>query len=283
MIAEGRTGASLSFGEPMTRPRCAPLRAFLATLCFALAAFLAPVGVLRAQSAPSQPSALQRAQIEQIVKSYLLAHPEVIQDALNALAQKQQAQDRAQAKKAVAEHRQALFDSPHQEVIGNPKGKVTLVEFFDYNCPHCRNVIGDIGRLMKANPDLRIVLKDFAILTPQSVRAARVAIAMRSQFHGERFWKWHKALMTSAGLVGQAQALAEAKKMGANMPLLEKDLKGPEPNKTLKEVGALATDIHAEGTPTFVLGDSVYPGEMTFDQLNPLIAAVRQCGKTKCA
>jgi len=265
----------------MTRAR-PPARllgpALVAFLAFA--ALLVPTAPARAQAGAP---ALQRPQIEQIIKEYLLAHPEVVRDALTKLAQKEKQQEQVSAAQAVADHQQQLFNSPHEEVLGNPKGKVTLVEFFDYNCPHCRNVVGDLGRLMKANPDLRIVLKDFPILTPQSVEAAHVAIALRSQFHGDKYWEWHKKLMTRRGLVGKTQALATAKDMGANMPALAKEMNGPEVAATLKEVGALADDIHAEGTPTFVLGDKVYAGEMTFDQLNPLIANVRKCGKVACS
>lgn len=226
---------------------------------------------------------LQRPQIEQIIKQYLLAHPQVVQDALTKLAKQQRAQQEAESARAVADHWRQLAYSPHQAVVGNPKGKVTLVEFFDYNCPHCRNVVGNLGRLMKANPDLRLVLKDFPILTPQSVEAAHVAIALRSQFHGRKFWDWYKMLMTSSGLVGKTQALADAKSMGANMSLLAQDMKGPEPAASIKEVGALADAIHIDGTPSFILGGKVYAGEMTFAQLNALVAKVRKCGKVACS
>jgi protein-disulfide isomerase len=257
--------------------------------CVRAAAVFASLGLaalglsaLGTQRARAEMSASQRVDIENVVKDYLMAHPEVLRDALNELDSREKAQAAAQTAQAVETNRQVIFDSPHETVLGNPNGKITLVEMFDYNCPHCRNVIGDLGRLMQANPDLRFVLKDFPILTPQSVEAARVAIALRSQFHGEKFWDFYKKLMTERGLVGQPEALAAAKEMGADMAKLSRDMAGPEVSASLKEVGQIADDVHAEGTPTFILGDSVYAGEMTFDQMTPLIDNMRKCGKAAC-
>ena len=258
-----------------------PVPASVRLLCVAFALLcLSLVSVPRARA---DMSASQRTEIEGVVKAYLLAHPEVLRDAMVELDRRDKAQEAAVAAKAVVDNRQAIFSSPHQTVLGNPNGKITLVELFDYNCPHCRNVIGDLDRLMKTNPDLRFVLKDFPILTPQSVEAARVAIALRSQFSGDKFWDFHKKLMSERGLVGQKEALAAAKSMGADMSALDAEMKGPEGPASLKEIGQIADEVHASGTPTFILGDSVYAGEMTYDQLEPLIQNVRKCGKAACA
>ena len=135
---------------------------------------------------------------------------------------------------------------------------------------------------MKANPDFRVVLKDYPILTPESVEAARVAIALRSQFKADKFWQFHQNLMTSRGLVDKARALAVAKDLGADMTQLNKDLNGPEVTATLDEVKNLADALNADGTPTFVIGGAVISGEQTFDQFSALIDNMRQCGKASC-
>ena len=258
-----------------------PVR-FSSRISAAIAALIG-LSFLCAAGARADMSATQRSDVEGVIKNYLMTHPEVLRDAMNELDRREKAQQAAASAKAVDDNRQAIFNSPHETVLGNPNGKITLVELFDYNCPHCRNVIGDLDHLMKANSDLRFVLKDFPILTPQSVEAARVAIALRSQFNGDKFWQFHKKLMTERGLVGQTEALAVAKTMGANMGELTADMKGAETSASLKEVGQIADEVHAGGTPTFILGDSVYAGEMTFDQLEPLIKNVRKCGKAACA
>lgn len=264
----------MTFARPPSR-----LAGFAWVAFLALASFV----LLPGAGARAEISAAQRSQIEQVIQDYLLAHPEVVRDAMNKLDQRQKDQEAAESARAISEHQQTIFNSPHEEVLGNPKGKVTLVEFFDYNCPHCRNVVDDLDHLMKANPDLRLVLKDFPILTPQSVEAAHVAIALRSQFHGDKYWEWHKKLMSDRGLVGKTQALSAAKDMGADMNALAAGLNSQEVSDSLKEVGQVADEVHAEGTPTFVLGNKVYAGEMTFDQLNPLIGNVRKCGKVACS
>jgi protein-disulfide isomerase len=198
------------------------------------------------------------------------------------LDRRDQAKASAARTEALTQLAPEIFDSQHQMVVGNPNGKITLVEFFDYNCPHCRNIVSDLDRLMKANPDFRVVLKDFPILTPESEQAARVAIALRSQFKPDKLWKFHLTMMTSRGLVDKARALSVAKDLGADMNALNKDLNGPEIPATLDEVKRLADALNADGTPTFVIGSSVISGEQNFDQLSTLIDNMRQCGKTSC-
>lgn len=228
-------------------------------------------------------SAAQKADIEAVVKDYLLANPEVLRDAMAELDRRDRAKAEAERERVLAEAGPQIFDSPHQTVIGNPNGKITLVEFFDYNCPHCRNIVSDLGRLMKANPDFRVVLKDYPILTPESEDVARIAIALRSQFKADKFWQFHQNLMASRGLVDKARALAVAKDLGADMAQLNKDLNGIEVNTTLDEVKKLADELNADGTPTFVIGDAVISGEQNFDELSALINNMRTCGKASCA
>ena len=232
--------------------------------------------------ARAEMSAAQKADVEAVIKDYLLANPEILRDAMAELDRRDQAKAEAARAHVLAEAAPQIFNSPHQTVVGNPNGKITLVEFFDYNCPHCRNIVDDLGRLMKANPDFRVVLKDYPILTPESEEAARVAIALRSQFKADKFWQFHQNLMTSRGLIDKARALAVAKDLGADMTQLNKDLNGAEITATLDEVKMLADALNADGTPTFVIGGAVISGEQNFDQFSALINNMRQCGKASC-
>jgi len=123
----------------------------------------------------------QRGEVERIVREYLIAHPEVIQDAMAELEKRQSAADAEKHKAAVKQYSEALFASPRQFVLGNPDGNVTFVEFFDYNCGYCKRAMDDMLTLMKNDPKLKIVLKEFPVLGPGSVEAAQVAIAVHMQ------------------------------------------------------------------------------------------------------
>ena len=236
--------------------------------------------------ARAEMSAAQKADVEAVIKDYLLTNPEILRDAMIELDSRDKAKAEAERAHILAEAAPQIFDSPHQTVIGNPNGKITLVEFFDYNCPFCRKMVGDLDRLIKANPDVRVVLKDYPILASEnggvSEEAARVAIALRNQFKGDKFWQFHQNLMASRGLVGKTQALAVAKDLGADMTQLNKDLNSDEIATTFTEVKTLAEELNADGTPTFVIGGAVISSEQSFDELTALINNTRQCGKASC-
>src|SRR5262245_201730 len=123
----------------------------------------------------------QRGEIERIIKEYLLKNPEVLQDAIAELEKRQAAADAEKNQAAVKDNAQELFNSPRHVVVGNPQGDVTFVEFFDYNCGYCKRALDDMMQLMKADPKLKVVLKEFPVLGPGSVEAARVGVAVRMQ------------------------------------------------------------------------------------------------------
>src|SRR5215831_8809522 len=124
-------------------------------------------------------SAPQKSEIERIVKEYLVSHPEVLQDAIAELDKRQAAADIEKAKAAVAGNTETLFNSSRQVVLGNPAGDVTMVEFFDYNCGFCKRALADMLALMKDDPKLKVILKEFPVLGPGSIEAAKVAVAVR--------------------------------------------------------------------------------------------------------
>ena len=176
----------------------------------------------------------QRGEIERIVKDYLIAHPEVLQEAVGELEKRQAASEVDKRKGAVAEHREAIFNSPRQVVLGNPQGDITLVEFFDYNCGYCKRAMADMLDLMKGDPKLRIVLKELPVLGPGSVEAAQVAVAVRMQDKtGKKYLDFHQKLLGGRGQADKARALAAAKEAGLDMARLEKDMASPEVKATL--------------------------------------------------
>jgi protein-disulfide isomerase len=224
----------------------------------------------------------QKSEIEKIVRDYLLEHPEVLQEAMAELEKRQAAGEAEKHKAAVKEHAQALFSSPRQVVVGNPKGDVTFVEFFDYNCGYCKRAMADMLTLMKDDPKLKVVLKEFPVLGPGSVEAAQVAVAVRMQDKtGQKYLQFHEKLLGARGEANKARALAVAKDVGLNMAQLEKDMVSPEVKDTLQESFKLAEVLGMNGTPSYVIGDNVVVGAVGLEALREKVNTSR-CGKASC-
>ena len=239
-------------------------------------------GFATASPARAQMSAAQRTEIEGVIKDYLMKNPEVIREVLVEMERKQKADEESARTKAVTDLAPTLFNSSRQAVMGNPNGKITLVEFFDYNCGYCKKALDDVAKLVKAEPELRLVIKDFPVLGPGSVEAAEIATALRNQMKGDKYWQYHTKLMMTRGQIGKAQALAVAKELGADMDKLAKDAASPETRASLQEVMMIADKLQLTGTPTFVLADEVIVGAVGHDELRNKIGNLRKCGKTAC-
>ena len=227
-------------------------------------------------------SAGQRGEVERIVREYLIAHPEVIQDAMVELEKRQSAADAEKHKAAVKQYSQSLFTSPRQVVLGNPNGNVTFVEFFDYNCGYCKRAMDDMLTLLKDDPKLKVVLKEFPVLGPGSVEAAQVAVAVHLQDKtGKKYLEFHQKLLGGRGQADKARALAVAKDIGMDMARLDKDLSIPEVKATLQESFKLAEALGLNGTPSYVIGDNVVVGAVGLDALKEKVNTSR-CGKPTC-
>jgi protein-disulfide isomerase len=240
---------------------------------------LAAATALTALPAVAQPATFspeQRREIERVIKEYLVSHPEVLQEAINELEKRQAAAEAERNKAALVSNRELLLNSPRQVVLGNPQGDVTMVEFFDYNCGYCKRAMMDMLELMKADPKLRVVLKELPILGEESVEAAQVAVAVRMQDKtGARYLDFHQKLFANRGRIGKAQALAAAKASGADMGRLEKDMQSPEVAATLQEGLQLAQTLGINGTPGYVIGESVVAGAIGVAPLRQQIEKAR--------
>jgi protein-disulfide isomerase len=249
----------------------------LAPALFALALCSAPP----AASAQSF-SDTQRGDIETIIKNYLVSHPEVLEEAMAELNKRQAAADAEKHEASVAENASAIFNSPRGVMLGNKDGDVTFVEFFDYNCGYCKRAMADMLDLMKSDPKLKVVLKEFPVLSPGSVEAAQVAVAVRMQDpSGKKYLDFHQKLLGGRGPADKAHALAAAKEAGLDMAKLEKDLASPEVKATIEENFKLAESMGMNGTPSYVIGKQVVVGAIGVDGLREKIGLAR-CGKATC-
>ena len=224
----------------------------------------------------------QRGDIETIVRNYLIAHPEVLEEAMNELSKRQAASEQKKHEASIAQNADTIFNSPRGVVLGNKDGDVTFVEFFDYNCGYCKRAMADMLDLMKADPKLKVVLKEFPVLSQGSVEAAQVAVAVRMQDStGKKYLDFHQKLLGGRGAADKAHALAAAKEAGLDMAKLEKDLGSPEVKATLEENLKLAESLGMNGTPSYVIGKQIVIGAVGVDSLKEKISNAR-CGKATC-
>jgi protein-disulfide isomerase len=249
----------------------------LAPALFVLALFSAPPPASAQSFSDSQ-----RGDIETIVRNYLIAHPEVLEEAMAELSRRQSAAEAEKHAASVANNAEAIFNSPRGVIVGNKDGDVTFVEFFDYNCGYCKRAMSDMLDLMKSDPKLKVVLKEFPVLGPGSVEAAQIAVAVRMQDpSGKKYLDFHQKLLNSKGQADKARALAAAKEAGLDMAKLEKDSASPEVRATLEENFKLAEAMGMNGTPSYVIGKQVVIGAVGLDSLREKIGVAR-CGKATC-
>ena len=246
----------------------------LISAILALAALAAP--------AVAQAPAIPREAIEQIVREYILKNPEIVRDALTELEHRQQEEQKTSQREAIRKESAVLFNSPRGNIVGNAAGDTTLVEFFDYNCGYCKRSLGDMRTLMKSDPKLRVVLKDFPVLGPDSLEASRVALAAKLQLQGDRLFEYHAKLMDSRGRVNGERALAVAKEMGLDLPRLQRDVESTEVRAAIQENVELGDRLGLTGTPAFVIGDEIISGAVGVEPMRQAVASLRRCGRASC-
>ena len=225
-------------------------------------------------------SAAERAKIEQVVHEYLLRKPEVLIEAMQVLQQRQYSQAQQTLKQTqtmAATYVKTLFHETNDPVAGNPNGTVTVTEFFDYQCPHCVDMAPVMEGIIKANPNVRIVFKDFPIRGPMSDLAARAAIAANIQ---GKYYQLSHALLTSTQPLTQDVIYQLATANGLDLDKLKKDMNGTSVSSQIKANLKLAQDLKLLGTPAFFIGktdskptDNInyVPGQMNQQQLQDVI------------
>lgn len=225
----------------------------------------------------------QRKAVVELVRETLLKNPELIQEALVELERRNQvAQVEAQRNALLAE-KASLTDPATSVLAGNLQGDVTIVEFMDYNCGFCKRAMEDVRTLAKDDPKLKIVIKDFPILGPDSVEASRVAIAAKAQLQGQKYWDFHLKLMGTKGRINGAKALEVAKEAGADIERIKKEMEAPATRAVIEQTVALGDRLGLTGTPAFIVGDEVVFGAVGVPALKQKIEAVRKCGKATCS
>jgi protein-disulfide isomerase len=211
---------------------------------------------------------LSQQEIEKIVREYLLREPEVLAEAFRRLQQRQTAAAATKAKQAIQDNRQSLLSDQASPVEGNAQGKVTIVEFFDYRCVHCRHVAPTIDRLVSSNASVRVVYKNFPVLGEPSVLAARGAVAAQQQGG----WpKLHRAMLAFEGDFTVESILALGASVGLDSAKLKTDMMSPATDKALQANMTLAAALGLDATPSFVIGDRVIRGALSPEAFQALV------------
>lgn len=213
-------------------------------------------------------------EVERIVKDYLLREPEVLYQALQELQRRRESAEAERQRAVIAERRDELVGRADDPALGDPAGDVTIVEFMDYRCGYCRSMAPALRALLEQDRRIRLVVKDFPILGPDSVTAARAALAARKQ---GRFAELHWALYQAKDL-SEPAILDLARRQGLDAERLARDMRAPEIEQAIERNRALAEELGISGTPSFVVGDTLIPGAAPVARLVELIAKSRRPG-----
>jgi protein-disulfide isomerase len=216
---------------------------------------------------------LSREQIEQIVREYLQKNPEVVVEALRAAQAKQREAQRGQQLQAIAKHREELLRDAMSPVAGNVAGDVTVVEFFDYACPHCKTVAKQVKLLLREDAKVRLVYKEFPVLGEASVSAARAALAARAQ---NKYVAFHDALMANLGALNDDVIFRVAGQVGLDVDRLKTDMASAPVTDALQKNWALGQALGVTGTPAFIIGDEVAPGAVPYARLKDMVERARK-------
>lgn len=224
---------------------------------------------------------LDRRAVETIVRDYLLANPEILLEVQQALEIKKQEEERLANLETIEDSRSEIFNAAYDGVVGNPEGKVTIVEFYDYNCGYCKRAQEDMLALTKADPDLRFVLKEFPILGPDSQKAHVVSMAFRA-LSPQKYGDFHNQLLGGEGRATEESAIKIALALGADEAKLREEMKNPAINEAFSTTYEIANKLSITGTPSYVVGNEVVFGALGQEVLAEKIEAAKACADASC-
>jgi protein-disulfide isomerase len=231
-----------------------------------MAALVLPTG------AKAEMTAEQKTEVEALVKQYILEHGELLIESVNKFQQKQEAEASKASEGKAKELLAALKDDKQVAVVGNPKGDVTVVEFFDYNCGYCKKAFEEVQSLVKDDKNVKIVLYDMPILGPESVIAAKWSLAAKKQ---DKYWEFHKALMAHQGGKDDDTLKKLATDAGLDAEKLAKDKDAPEIETEIQKHLKVAKELGIQGTPGFLIEEKVFRGYIPYDAMKATIKEIR--------
>ncbi|GGF72282.1 DSBA oxidoreductase [Terasakiella brassicae] len=224
-------------------------------------------------NAADQLSTTQQDEVRKLVRETLLTNPEILMEAMNVLQQRQEEQKEKAQKAALLSLGDSIENGPLTPIAGNPDGDVTMIEFFDYQCGYCKRAFPGVMEVINSDKNIRYVLKEFAILGPESEVAARAALAAQKQ---DKYFEMHTALMTIRGRLNTDKIIKIAEDVGLDVQRLKTDMQGDDVSAEILSTRAIAQRLNITGTPAFIIGDQIIPGAIPPEGLKEAIAKERQ-------
>lgn len=223
----------------------------------------------------------QKDEIGAFVREYLIANPDILVEVQQALKAKQAAEQEAQAQTAIEENKAAIFESKFDVTLGNPKGDVTIVEFYDYNCGYCKRALADMETILEKDKNVRFILKELPILGPDSMAAHKVSAAFRD-LAPEKYGDYHRQLLGGEERATEETAIAVAATLGVKEEDLRKQMATDNGEDAVKESYSLANALGITGTPSYVVGNEAVFGAVGAEELETKVTNIRTCGKATC-
>jgi protein-disulfide isomerase len=256
-------------------------RLFFGAAALSILITVGPAAAVRADdttsgsAVPAGMTSAEKERFDALIRQYILDHPEVVIESLQAYQARQRAAAQQESRAALVALKDEIEKDPSAPVAGNTEGNVTIVEFFDYRCGYCKRVFPSIQQLIETDGNIRYVFKEFPVLGPESVTAARAALAVWN-LQPDKYFPFHTALMQARGGLTEQRILKIAEQVGLDPARVRDGMDDPRVEETLKKNAALAGQIKINGTPAFVIDGQLIPGAIDLATINHLVEAARQ-------
>jgi protein-disulfide isomerase len=245
-------------------------KSIVLTVCALAFGFSAP-SAKAAEAAKSAFTDEQRAALEDYVRNFILDNPEVLMESVNRYRTAEDKKKEEGAVKVLKDGMGYINNGTHP-TIGNPKGDITVVEFFDYNCGYCKRAMQTIRKLVENDKNVRVVFMDYPILSPQSTEASKWAIAAHKQ---GKYWEFHQAMLESNAPKDEANMSKIAQSVGLDVAKLKKDAGGKEVDSYLAGVTDFGHKLDVSGTPAFIVGSQILRGFVEYEGFKTIVDGER--------
>ena len=232
--------------------------------------FILTVTILPAFAMAQEFTSAQKAEIQKMFKDYLMNNGEVIIESVESYQVKAEEESRKLADEKASKFINDLPDN--LPMTGNPKGDITLIEFFDYNCGYCRRALEEIQTVLKTDDNLKVIFMDMPILGPSSLEVSKWSLAAHEQ---DKYFDYHQALLNHTGQKTEKVMADLAEKAGLDVEKLKKDKDNEKIENTLKANVEAAQDMNIRGTPGFIIDGKIYPGYMPASRIKQILKEAR--------